>query len=103
MSKNIINEITKKFSLIIKQTVNIIKKDAIYGIRIGKIKLKEMKLEQKKLEKLIEIGRKTYQLYKKGLIKEEELQRLCNQLSILEKSAKEYHTLGEEYFKDKNI
>jgi|YNPMSStandDraft_1061717.scaffolds.fasta_scaffold01182_13 DNA-binding XRE family transcriptional regulator len=100
MPKNIINEITKKFSSIIKQTTKIIKQDAVYGIRLGKLKIKEMKLEQKKLEKLIEIGRKTYQLYKKGLIKEEELQKLCNQLSILEKSAKEYHTLGEEYLKN---
>ncbi len=47
MPKNIINEITKKFSSIIKQTTKIIKQDAVYGIRLGKLKIKEMKLEQK--------------------------------------------------------
>ncbi|MCS7227590.1 MAG: hypothetical protein NZ839_01340, partial [Endomicrobia bacterium] len=61
--------------------------------------IKELKYEQKKLNKLIEIGRKTYKLYKQGLIENKELQQLCNQLAILENAAKVYHTMGEEYKK----
>ncbi|MFN3551243.1 MAG: hypothetical protein ACK4WJ_05505 [Endomicrobiia bacterium] len=99
MAENIIKNFAKKISLILKETTKLLQQDAIYGIRLGKSKLKEVKLEQKKLEKLIEIGRKTYFLYKKGIIKDPELQKLCNQLSILEQTAKQYHTISEEYKK----
>ncbi len=97
MKENIIKNFAKKISLVLKETTKLLKQDAIYGIRLGRSKLKELKLEQKKLEKLIEIGRKTYFLYKKGIIKDQELQKLCGQLSILEQTAKQYHTVSEEY------
>lgn len=99
MAENIIKNFAKKVSLILEETTKLIKQDAIYGVRLGKTKLKEVRLEQEKLEKLIEIGRKTYLLYKKGVIKDPELQKLCNQLSILEATAKQYHTISEEYKK----
>lgn len=97
--KNILQQFLQKMSAIVKETKTILKQDAIYGVRLGKAKIKELKFEQKKLEKIIEIGRKTYQLYKKGLLKEKELLELCNQLAILETSAKTYHTMAEEYKK----
>ncbi len=94
---SVILNLFKKFSSIIKDITKIVQQDAIYGVRLGKTKLKELKIEQKKLQKLIEIGRKTYSLYKKGLITDEQLKILCNQLNLLEINSKKYHTLAQEY------
>lgn len=99
MSTNILKQFTEKVASVVNEVKSILKQDAIYGVRLGKTKIKEIKLEQKKLEKLIEIGRKTYMLYKKGLLKNEELQQLCNQLAILESTARMYHTMSESYKK----
>ncbi len=99
MTDNVLKQFTKKVATILKEVKTILKQDAVYGVRLGWTKVKEIKLEQKKLQKLIEIGRKTYQLYKKGLVKNEELQQLCNQLAILESTAKTYHTMAESYKK----
>ena len=99
MTKNIIKQTLEKFSTVLNETKKILQQDVVYGARLGKIKIKELKLEQKKLEKLIEIGRKTYFLYKKGLIDNQELKQLCNQLSILESQAKIYHSTAQEYKK----
>jgi DNA-binding XRE family transcriptional regulator len=99
MTKNVFKQTIEKFSGIFDEVKKILKQDVVYGTRLGKIKIKELKLEQKKLEKLIEIGRKTYFLYKKGLIDNQELKQLCNQLAILESQAKVYHTTAEEYKK----
>ena len=99
MTKSILKQITEKFSNMFNEIKKILQQDVVYGTRLGKIKIKELKLEQKKLEKLIEIGRKTYFLYKKGLIDNQELKQLCNQLAILESQAKVYHTTAEEYKK----
>ena len=99
MAKNVIKQILEKFSAMFNETKKILQQDVVYGARLGKIKIKELKLEQKKLEKLIEIGRKTYFLYKKGLIDNQELKQLCNQLSILESQAKIYHSTAQEYKK----
>lgn len=97
---NVISNLTKKLSNVVKETLELLKQDAVYGIRLGKAKIKEIKMEQKKLQKLIEIGRKTYFLYKKGLIKNQQLQKICKEMEILEGSAKIYHTMAQEY-KDK--
>lgn len=99
MPQNMVKQLINKMSQLLKETKKLLQQEAIYGVRLGQVKIKELKMEQKKLEKLIEIGRKTYMLYKQGLIKDKELQQLCNQLAILEQSAKMYHTLGEEYKK----
>lgn len=99
MPAKILKQFTDKVAAIVDEVKSILKQDAIYGVRLGKAKIKEIKLEQKKLEKLIEIGRKAYMLYKKGLLKDEELQQLCNQLAILESTARTYHTLAETYKK----
>ena len=97
MLKDILKQFTDKVSTVMKEVEDILKQDAVYGVRLGKAKIKEIKLEQKKLEKLIEIGRKTYSLYKKGLLQEQELKDLCNQLAILESTAKTYHTIAQQY------
>jgi len=99
MTKNIVKQTLQKLSNILNEVKEILQQDIVYGVRFGKAKIKELKLEQKKLEKLIEIGRKTYLLYKKGLIDNQELKQLCNQLSILEAQAKVYHTTSQEYKK----
>lgn len=99
MVQNMAKQLVNKISQLLKETKKLLQQEAIYGVRLGRVKIKELKLEQKKLDKLIEIGRKTYMLYKQGLIKDKELQHLCNQLTILEQSAKMYHTLAQEYKK----
>ncbi len=100
MTKNsVINKVLKNFSQTIKDAAKIVQQNIIYGARLGNVKLKELKYEQKKLEKLIEIGRTTYSLYKKGLITDKKLQDLCKQLSMLESTVKTYHTIATEYKK----
>lgn len=95
--KSFVKDLIKKLSMVIKDTTKIVKQDAIYGARLGKAKLKELQLEQKKIDKLIEIGRKTYSLYKKGIINDIQLKELCAQLAILETASKTYHTEAESY------
>ncbi|MCX7940807.1 MAG: hypothetical protein N2555_03440 [Endomicrobia bacterium] len=99
MVVNVFKKFTDKVGNILNEVKTILKQDTVYGIRLGQAKIKEIKLEQKKLQKLIEIGRKAYVLYKKGLLKEQELQKLCNQLEILETAARTYHNMADSYKK----
>lgn len=91
--KNFVKTLFQNFAQMLKDTAKIVKQDTIYGTQIGKIKIKEIQYEHKKLQKLIEIGRKTYFLYKKGEIQNPQLKELCKQLSMLENNAKVYHRM----------
>ena len=99
VEKNFVKNLFQNLVHIIKDTAKIVERDAVYGVRIGKVKIKEMQYEQKKLQQLIEIGRKTYFLYKKGEIKDIQLKDLCKQMVVLENSSKTYHRMSQEYKK----
>jgi hypothetical protein len=98
--KHFVKNLFQNLVHIIKDTAKIVEQDAVYGARIGKVKIKEMQYEQKKLQKLIEIGRRTYFLYKKGEIKDSQLKDLCKQMFMLEKTSKTYHNMVQEYKKN---
>ncbi|MDI6642024.1 MAG: hypothetical protein QME68_06925 [Elusimicrobiota bacterium] len=91
----------KQLSKKITEIADVVKEDAIYGIRIGKLKLKELNLERKKAAKVYSIGRRTYALYKQGLVTDGETRELCEQLSKLEAIAKKYHGTAEKLKKEK--
>jgi len=100
VEKSFVKNIFENLMHIIKDTAKIVEQDAVYGVRIGKAKIKEMQYEQKKLQQLINIGRRTYFLYKKGEIKDLQLKELCKQMAILENSSKTYHRMSQEYKKN---
>ena len=81
----------KKLANKISQIAEVIKEDAVYGFRIGRLKQKEVKLEREKAARIYAIGRRTYYLYKQGLITDEETKLLCEKLSKLEEMARKYH------------
>lgn len=86
----------------ISQIADVVKEDAIYGLRIGKLKLKELNLERKKSAKVYAIGRRTYALYKEGQISDKETIELCEQLLKLENLARKYHGTAKKLSKEKS-
>ncbi len=99
VEQNVVKNWLHNVTQILKDTAKIIKQDAIYGTRLGQAKIKEMHFEQKKVQKLVEIGRRTFFLYKKGLITDNQLKYLCNQMFMLEKTSAAYHKMSIDYKK----
>jgi hypothetical protein len=91
-----LRQLTKKVSDI----AEIVKEDAVYGFRIGKLKLKELNLERAKASKVYAIGRRTYKLYQEGLVTDKETIQLCEQLTKLEEMARKYHGTAKRLAKE---
>ncbi|MFN3966245.1 MAG: hypothetical protein ACK4JE_00905 [Endomicrobiia bacterium] len=90
----------KQFTKKVSDIAEIVKEDAVYGFRIGKLKLKELNLERIKAAKVYAIGRRTYKLYQEGLITDKETIQLCEELSKLEEQARKYHGTAKRLSKE---
>jgi len=97
--KKIISQAEEGFRKVkgrVGEIASIVKEDAVYGFRLGKLKLKELNLERAKASKVYAIGRRTYSLYKQGLVTDRETIELCEQLVRLEEQAKKYHSTAKK-------
>ncbi len=90
----------KKLTEKISEVAKIAKEDATYGLKIGKLKFKELNLEREKLTKFYAIGKRTYKLYQEGLITDKETIELCEQLSKIESLSKKHHRTAEKLLKE---
>ncbi|MBU2567209.1 MAG: hypothetical protein KJ967_00350 [Elusimicrobia bacterium] len=78
------------------EIAEIVKEDASLGLRAGGHKLKELDLERAKLSKLYTIGKRTYSLYKQGLVTDRETIELCESMARLGSQAKKQHSAAKK-------
>jgi len=57
-----------------------LQREAVYGVKIGKLKVEEVALEGKRAKLFQEIGSETFKLVKKNKLKNSKISKLCTQV-----------------------
>lgn len=82
----------KTFGNKILELAEVVKEDTVYGAKIGKLKLKQMDLESKRMKKLRLLGETVYKLVQKKKIDYPEINEVCKQIFEIEKDIRIYQT-----------
>ncbi|MCK4533803.1 hypothetical protein KAU39_08460 [bacterium] len=80
----------KTFGAKILELAEVVKEDTIYGAKIGKLKLKVMDLESKRMKKLRTLGETVYKLVQEEKLQDSRVNDLCQQLLAIEENIRKY-------------
>ena len=80
----------KTFGSKILELAEIVKEDTVYGAKIGKLKLKVMDLESKRMKKLRMLGETVYKLVQEENLDDPKVTELYNQILVIEKDIRGY-------------
>jgi len=65
-----------------------LQEDALYGVKIGKLKVEELGLESKKAKLFQQVGSEAFKLVKDNRLKNDKISKLCTQIDAIEKEIK---------------
>jgi len=65
-----------------------LQQEALYGVKISKLKVEEMGLESKKAKLLQEIGNETFKLVKANKLKNSKISKMCAQVDRINREIK---------------
>lgn len=65
-----------------------LQQEALYGVKISKLKVEEMGLESKKAKLLQEIGNETFKLVKANKLKNSKISKVCAQVDKINREIK---------------
>jgi hypothetical protein len=69
-----------------------LQQEAIYGVKIGKLRVEEIGLESKKAKLLQQIGSETFKLVKGNKLKNSKISKLCGEVDKVEKEIRKKKT-----------